>query len=98
MNSSKKCPNCGKWSRWNQNPTDRCEYCNSILDPVAVARQQAREERKQEESERFTIDFIKIDPDDPWYINIFKKVGLGIQVVFAAIISFILWLIAVLAG
>ncbi|MFT2011079.1 hypothetical protein ACMA1I_20585 [Pontibacter sp. 13R65] len=98
MNSSRKCPVCGQWSQWNQNPTDRCEHCQSILDPIAVSREQAREERRQEESKRFSVDFIKIDPEDPWYLSLFKRVGLGIQITFAAIISFILWLIAFLAG
>jgi hypothetical protein len=98
MNASKKCPNCGEWSDWNQNPTDRCEHCGSILDPVAVARQEAREERRQEEADRFTVKFIEINPDDPWYLQIIKRMGLGIQIAFVSIVSFILWLIAILAG
>ncbi|MBF8965238.1 hypothetical protein I0P70_18465 [Pontibacter sp. FD36] len=98
MSASRKCPNCGKWSRWNQNPTDRCEHCHSVLDPVAVARQEAREQRRQEEDERFSIKMIEIDPNEPWYIRFFKRIGLGLQIAFVSIISFILWLIALLAG
>lgn len=98
MSATKKCPNCGQWSRWTQNPTDRCEHCNSVLDPVAVARQQAREERKLAEDEHLSIKFIQINPNDPWYKNFFKRIGLGFQIAFVSIISFILWLIALLAG
>ncbi|GGG02942.1 hypothetical protein [Pontibacter amylolyticus] len=98
MSAIRKCPNCGQWSRWTQNPTDRCEHCNSILDPVAVARQQARAERKQEEEERYSIKFIEVNPDDPWYIQFFKRIGLGFQIAFVSIISFFIWLIALLAG
>ncbi|NEM97730.1 hypothetical protein [Pontibacter burrus] len=98
MNASRKCPNCGQWSRWTQNPADRCEHCQSILDPVALARQQAREERSKEDSGRFSMEFIQINPDDHWIIKFFKRIGLGFQVAFVSIISFILWLIALLAG
>lgn len=96
MSASKKCPNCGQWSRWTQNSTDLCEHCQSILDPVAVARAQAREERM--ESQRHSIEFIQINPDDPGYIKFFKRIGLGFQIAFVSIISFFLWLIALLAG
>lgn len=98
MNASKKCPHCGNWSQWTQNPTDLCQHCGSVLDPVAVARQEAREERKQEEAERLSIKFIEIKPDDPWYLRIIKRMGLGFQIAFVSIVSFFLWLIALLAG
>ncbi|WP_266205044.1 hypothetical protein [Pontibacter kalidii] len=98
MNASKKCPQCGKWSRWTQNATDRCEHCHSILDPVTVARQQAREERKLEEEQRFSVKFIEINPDDPWFTRFYKRIGLGFQIAFASLISLFLWLIALLAG
>ncbi|WP_066839685.1 hypothetical protein [Rufibacter ruber] len=98
MNASKKCPHCGQWSAWNQSPHDRCEHCQGILDPDALARQQAQEERKQEEKERFTVDFIQINPDDPWFTRFFKRIGLGFQLAFVGVVSFLLWLIAVLAG
>ncbi|RAU81790.1 hypothetical protein [Pontibacter arcticus] len=98
MKASKKCPHCGQWSGWNQNPTDRCEHCHKILDPVKVASQQAQEVRKQEEKERFSVNFIQVDPDDAWYTKFFKRIGLGFQLAFVSIISLILWLIAFLAG
>ena len=98
MNATKKCPHCGKWSRWNQDPADRCEHCQHILDPVAVARRQAREERSEEDKKRFSVNFIQVNPEDPWYTRFFKKIGLGFQIAFVSIISLILWLIALLAG
>ncbi|MFC6997550.1 hypothetical protein [Rufibacter roseus] len=98
MKSSKKCPHCGQWSSWNHDPADRCEHCQHLLDPDAFARQQAQEERKEEESKRFTVDLIKINPDDSSFTKLWKSIGLGFQLAFAAVVSFILWLIAVLAG
>jgi len=98
MNASKKCPNCQQWSKWAQNPDDRCEHCNSILDPVTIARQQAREERTKKEKERFAIEFIEIDPNDAWYLRFFKRIGLGFQIAFVSLISLFLWFITLLAG
>ncbi|WP_139307946.1 hypothetical protein [Pontibacter flavimaris] len=98
MSASKKCPRCGQWSSWTQNPSDRCEHCQSILDPVAVASQQARQERKQEEEQRFNVRFIQISPDDSWFTKFYKRIGLGFQIAFASLVSLFLWLIALLAG
>jgi len=98
MKSTRKCPHCGQWSTWNQDPADRCDHCGNVLDPDALARQHASDERKEEESQRFSVDFIKIDPDDPFFLRFFKKIGLGFQVLFVAIVTFIIWLIAFLAS
>lgn len=98
MKASKKCPHCGHWSIWSHNPTDRCEHCQGLLDPNAFARQQAQQERKAEENERFTVDFIQIDPNDPFFLRFWKRIGLGFQLAFVAIVSFFLWLIAFLAA
>lgn len=69
-----------------------------MLDPVAVYREQARQERREKEDKRLSIEFIQINPDDPGYIKFFKRIGLGFQIAFVSIISFFLWLIALLAG
>ncbi|MBC3539943.1 hypothetical protein ACFSC6_04880 [Rufibacter sediminis] len=98
MKASKKCPHCHQWSPWNQDVTDRCVHCQSLLDPAAFERQQAQEERKQEEKERFSVDFIQIDPSDSAFTKFWKSIGLGFQMAFVGIVSFILWLIALLAG
>src|SRR5687768_1192425 len=98
MNASKKCPHCAQWSRWSQNPADRCEHCQGILDPAKVASQQVEEERKQAEDNRFTINFIEINPDDTWFTKSYKRIGLGFQIAFVSIVSLFLWLIALLAG
>ncbi|WP_207435468.1 hypothetical protein [Sabulibacter ruber] len=98
MKASKKCPHCGQWSTWNQEPTDLCQHCLNLLDPVAVERQQAQEDRREEEKKRFTVDLIQIKADDSAFTKIWKSIGLGFQLAFVGIVSFILWLIALLAG
>jgi hypothetical protein len=98
MKGSKKCPHCGQWSVWNHDPDERCEHCHHLLAPEAQARQQAQEERKEEEKQRFSVDFIKIDPDDHWFLRFFKRIGLGFQIVFVGLVTFFIWLIALLAA
>ncbi|MFB9863838.1 hypothetical protein [Rufibacter immobilis] len=98
MKESKKCPHCGQWSVWNHSPADRCEHCQALLDPAAFERQQAQAERKEEEEKRFSVDLIQINPDDSALVKFFKSIGLGFQLAFVGIVSFILWLIALLAG
>ncbi|MEJ8756839.1 hypothetical protein WG947_07535 [Pontibacter sp. H259] len=98
MNATRKCPHCGEWSRWSQNPSDRCEHCQHLLDPATMASEQARYEREQEEKKRFTVEFIQINPTDPWFTRFYKKIGLGFQIVFVSIISLLLWFITLLAG
>ncbi|WP_192821770.1 hypothetical protein [Rufibacter sp. LB8] len=98
MNGTKKCPTCGQWSSWNQNPEDRCQHCQAPLDPAAVARKQDREDHAEQQKKQFTVDFIQLDPADPWHKQLYKRIGLGFQVAFVGIVSFILWLIALLAG
>ncbi|GGK64705.1 hypothetical protein ACD591_01540 [Rufibacter glacialis] len=98
MKASKKCPHCGHWSAWNRQITDLCENCGQFLDPTALERQQAQEERIEEEKKRFTIDLIQINPDDSAFTKLWKGIGLGFQLAFVGIMSFLLWLIALLAG
>ncbi|RNI29694.1 hypothetical protein EFA69_09050 [Rufibacter immobilis] len=98
MKASKKCPHCGQWSAWTHNPSDRCDHCQGLLDPAAFERQQAQAERKEEEEKRFSVDLIQINPDDSALVKFFKSIGLGFQLAFVGIVSFILWLIALLAG
>ncbi|RNI31298.1 hypothetical protein [Rufibacter latericius] len=98
MKHSKKCPHCGHWSAWSQGVSDRCEHCQGILDPSALKRQTAQEERKEEEGKRFTVDFIQIHASDSAFTKFLKSIGLRFQLAFVGIVSFFLWLIALLAG
>ncbi|WP_205503675.1 hypothetical protein [Rufibacter psychrotolerans] len=98
MTASRKCPHCGHWSAWNQSPTDLCEHCHHPLDPIALERQQAQEDRREEEKKRFTVDLIQINQEDSAFTKFYKSIGLGFQLAFVGIVSFFLWLIALLAG
>lgn len=94
---TKICPRCGQWSEWTGNPTDLCEHCGSILDERGFIRQM-KEEEEQADKKRFDITLIEIYPEDSRLVVFFKRIGQGFQLTFMAILSFILWLIALLAG
>jgi len=95
---TRKCPHCGQWSEWTGHPADLCEHCGSILDEAGFIRKVEEEEREAEEDKRFGIDLIEIYPDDNMVVVFLKRIVQGFQIVFMAILSFFLWLIALLAG
>ncbi|GAA4304949.1 hypothetical protein GCM10023183_18680 [Nibribacter koreensis] len=98
MNATKKCPHCQQWSAWHHQVTDRCEHCHELLDPKAHQRLLAQDEREEEESKKINIALIEILPTDSAFTRFWKRIVQGFQLMFMAILSFILWLIALLAG
>jgi hypothetical protein len=94
--ASKKCPHCQRWSAWQHTPDDRCEHCGELLDPRA---QQSAIEREELEQQKMPPMFlIEIKPDDSAVVRFFKSIILGGQLAFAAILSFIIWLVTLAAG
>ena len=95
--SSKKCPNCGEWSEWKQQATDTCQYCGALLDDRILLREAARE-AELKNKKGFELDIIHIDPTDSFLVKIGKRIIQAIQISFIAIVSFILWVLTMLAG
>lgn len=93
--SQKKCPHCGKWSEWTTSFDDRCEHCGEPLSPVDLERKAKKEEEavRQEQNWMFYIK-----PDDGALMRFLKKSGNLFYMVFMAIMSFIMWVIAALPG
>ena len=89
--NTKKCPHCGQWSTWNLHYNDRCTHCGELLDPQAYksALHHAEEERKAEKAPKV---FIQTNPTDSTFTRLWKYAVLSGQVLFAAIISFFVWL------
>ncbi|WBO86386.1 hypothetical protein [Hymenobacter yonginensis] len=94
--ASKKCPHCGFWSPWQQQATDRCERCGLYLD----APRMRSEQKRQELADKPLPSFMRLElkPDDGTVLRFFKHIVRGGQLVFGAIVSFLLWLVAMLAG
>ncbi len=96
QSSIKKCPNCGQWSTWNLSVDDTCDFCGALLDPKAVEARDRREEREAEAEP--AIKLIPIHPDDHPVLKFLKTIARGAQIVFMALISFFIWLIAVVGS
>jgi hypothetical protein len=95
--SSKKCPHCGEWSEWNQQLTDTCEHCGALLDDEKLLRAAARE-IEQNEQKGFDLDIIQIHPTDSGIVVFYKRIVQALQYSFIAIVTFIIWILALLAG
>jgi hypothetical protein len=95
--NTKKCPHCGQWSTWNLHHEDRCTHCGELIDPQAYQSvlRRAEEEHKQEKAPKV---FIQIYPSDGTFTRLWKYAVLSGQMLFAAIISFFIWLGVALAG
>lgn len=96
LSATKKCPACGFWSSWQQRPEDRCERCGQLLDPQRLRSEQARQKQADEPLPSFMQ--IQIGPDDSPTVRFFKQIIRGGQLAFAAVVSFMVWFLTLLAG
>ena len=96
LTASKKCPHCGFWSRWQQQADDRCERCGLLLDAQRLRSEKLREEQAKEPLPTFLQ--IEMKPDDSPTMRFFKHIIRGGQLAFAALVSFVLWIVTILAG
>lgn len=95
--SSKKCPQCGQWSEWQQQPTDTCAHCGALLDDRILLREAAREAEAKTKN-KFELKVIAINPTDSFLVKVGKRIIQAIQISFIAIVSFIIWFLTMLAG
>ncbi|AEL25434.1 hypothetical protein [Cyclobacterium marinum] len=91
----KKCPNCGKWTEWNQKLTDTCEHCGEILGKEELAFEEKRAAQKKVNEEQW-IFFIK--ESDSAFVKKSKIIGNFFYSLYITIITIIAWLIAALPG
>lgn len=96
LSASKKCPHCAYWSRWQQQADDRCERCGLLLDAQRMRSEQAREAQANEPLPE--VLRITINPEDGPVLRFFKYIIRGGQLAFTALLSFLLWLLTLLAG
>jgi predicted amidophosphoribosyltransferase len=94
--ASKKCPFCHQWSTWQQRPDDRCEHCGNLLDPQAKKSATARDELANQKMP--SVILMEINPEDGPLKRFFKTIVRGGQLAFAAIMTFIMWVVAAVAG
>lgn len=82
-------------SHWNTEPDDHCEFCGSLLIPAEVTQKKQEELEKELIKEESVLD---IKEGDPAFVVFLKKTGWIFQMVFAAILSFFLWVISIATG
>ena len=95
MSIDKKCPNCGKWTSWNQKLSDRCGHCNEILDQRRVSEVEEFHERERTYNER---DMFRIRESDGPIMMVTRRIMWFFHVVFGAIAWLFIWMFASTPG
>jgi methionyl-tRNA synthetase len=95
MAAEKKCPHCGKWTNWNNQPSDLCEHCNTVLDPHSVKLQQEWVDVKQRFHE---TNFYRTREGDNFLMIAVRKTAMVGHAIFAAITWIFLWFTTTFAG
>jgi len=85
--STKKCPGCGHWTNWRQQPDDRCEHCQQVLEPHRVASDRARQAMDDKAGPNLVL--IDTNPADPLPLKLAKYLIRGGQLFFAVIVAFV---------
>ncbi|RTQ51560.1 hypothetical protein EJV47_07105 [Hymenobacter gummosus] len=96
LSATKRCPHCGQWSDYRQQPDDRCQHCHELLDPLGP--QRAAEMEQAWKWEMPPAMLIPIPETEPAWLRGLKYVVRGGQLLFAATVSFIVWFLTTLAG
>jgi len=83
-----KCPSCDQWNTVAEG-SSTCTHCHKPFHIPTEAEHRSLERRKEMGDIK-----IPIHPHDSWPMVMLKTVFNWVQVVFLAIISFILWFVA----
>ncbi len=90
----KKCGFCGNWSGAAGSLDDCCEVCNEILDYKSHYRLSQRVEKSEEKA----VLFYHIQENDSLFTKIIRRIAGSIYFAVMGIVSFIVWLVAMLPG
>lgn len=101
MRSERKCHACGKWTSGDKT---HCEFCNALTDPglIAIQKSRARERdflKKEAARESATVKKIKALKASPKPIHRFLYFIFDtIFTIYMAILTFLVWLIALITA
>src|SRR5687767_13928365 len=100
MNAVHRCRSCKKFSHSDGTADATCEHCGTYLDPVEVTSKRKYEEEKRQAEIRHEhpVFSVNVKPGAGPIRNTFVRFVQGAQLVYMAIISFILWIVAIIAG
>ncbi len=89
--NERKCDKCGKWSDGEKY---FCNHCGVLMDEERL-----EEEKKRHESqEGLAVALIKIYPTDHIIVKGIKHIIRIGQIIYFAILTFILWVVAFMSG
>ncbi len=80
---------------WQKQPTDRCEHCKEVLDPISL---KVVEERSEQERIQKENDFFRIRESDSFLMVITRRFAFVLHAIFAAITWFFLWMVTTFSG
>jgi hypothetical protein len=101
MSNQRKCHACGKWTDITE---ERCVFCDTIIDPVVRAKEEKRrrdEIRRKEQLEKESkIEryLRKLQESEIWYHQLSFKILNTAFTIYMGILSFFIWLIALISG
>lgn len=100
LNAVKKCPSCGKYSSYDAAIDAKCEFCGAVLDPRTLQEVKIKEEAAEQARLRYEhpVFWVSIKPTDGPLTVFWKQILRGAQLVYMAVISFLLWVAAIVAG
>ena len=88
MSRMLKCSHCGEWNTTTENQS-HCNYCGTEFFTISAAEEQSLARRKTAGDLK-----IKIQESDSPLVVFFKHTFNFVQMVFLAIVSFIVWFVA----
>jgi DNA-directed RNA polymerase subunit RPC12/RpoP len=100
LNTVYRCPACKKFSHTDGSVEATCEHCGSYLQPIALKEKlQAEEaERQRKLKHEHPVFWVNVKPGDSSLRKSFVRLMQGGQLMYAAIVSFLLWVVAIVAG
>lgn len=90
-----KCNKCGRWNHWNNNIFEVCFFCGEFLDIQSIfkeSKEQARITTYENNS------FLIIRKNDKWPLRIVKRIFAVINLIFIALITFMVFLVSMAPG
>ncbi|MCH2213999.1 MAG: hypothetical protein MK086_02400 [Flavobacteriales bacterium] len=101
MSNQRKCHECGKWTEVRET---HCVFCDATLDPLLRAREEKIEREKKIREERLLREtrFEKylrtLQESEKSYHQITFQVLNVVFTIYMGILSFFIWLIALISG
>ena len=100
LNTLYRCPACKKFSHTDGSVEATCEHCGSYLQPIALKEklQVEEQERQRKLKHEHPVFWVNVKPDDTNFRKSVVRLMQGGQLIYAAIVSFLLWVVAIVAG